>query len=87
MATVDNDRFLGALQTLLDRVHLVTPGQVPDVVAAGAAELGWTTTMYFVDYEQRHLVPVSATLRIRHQGERVARQADRTSGNSPSGGA
>jgi sigma-B regulation protein RsbU (phosphoserine phosphatase) len=62
MATVDNDRFLGALQTLLDRVHLATSGQVPDVLAAAAAELGWTTVMYFVDYEQRHLVPVSATL-------------------------
>jgi sigma-B regulation protein RsbU (phosphoserine phosphatase) len=61
MATVDNDRFLGALQTLLERVHLATPGQVPDVVAAAAAELGWTTVMYFVDYEQRLLVPISAT--------------------------
>jgi phosphoserine phosphatase RsbU/P len=60
MVHVDNDRFLGAMQTLLERVHLATPGQVPDVVAAAAAELGWTTVMYFVDYEQRHLVPVSA---------------------------
>jgi phosphoserine phosphatase RsbU/P len=60
MAAVDNERFLSALQTLLERVHLATPGQVPDVVAAAAAQLGWTTVMYFVDYEQRHLVTVSA---------------------------
>jgi phosphoserine phosphatase RsbU/P len=60
MAAVDNERLLGALQTLLERVHLATPGEVPDVLAAAAAELGCTTAMYFVDYEQRHLVSVSS---------------------------
>ena len=61
MATVDDERVLAALRTLLDRVHLATPGQVPDVVSVAAAELGWTTEMYLVDYEQRHLVPFTAT--------------------------
>jgi sigma-B regulation protein RsbU (phosphoserine phosphatase) len=60
MVSVDDDRFLDVLQTLLARVHLATPGQVPDVVADAAARLGWATVMYFVDYEQRVLVPVSA---------------------------
>ena len=61
MAAADDDRILAALRTLLDRVHLATPGQVPDVVAVAARELGWTTAMYLVDYEQRHLVPFTAT--------------------------
>jgi phosphoserine phosphatase RsbU/P len=61
MVTENQDRFWGALQTLLERVHLATPGQVPDVVALAAAELGWTTVMYFVDYEQRILVPVTSS--------------------------
>jgi sigma-B regulation protein RsbU (phosphoserine phosphatase) len=60
MANADDRRFLGALQTLLERVHLATSGQVPDVVAVAAAELGWTTVLYVVDYEQRLLVPVPA---------------------------
>jgi sigma-B regulation protein RsbU (phosphoserine phosphatase) len=61
MAVVDDRRVMAALRTLLDRVHLATPGQIPDVVAAAAAELDWTTALYVVDYEQRHLVPVAAT--------------------------
>src|SRR5215218_590404 len=58
MVTEDQDRFWGALETLLNHVHLATAGQVPDVVALAAAQLGWTTAMYFVDYEQRLLIPV-----------------------------
>lgn len=61
MPPVDDARILAALRTLLERVHLATPGQVPDVVAAAAAMLGWSATLYLVDYEQRHLVPFSAT--------------------------
>ena len=61
MPSVDDAQILAALRTLLERVHLATPGQVPDVVEAAAAELGWSTTTYLVDYEQRHLVPFSAT--------------------------
>src|SRR3712207_7436416 len=61
MPPVDDQHVLAALRALLERVHLATPGQIPDVVAAAAGELGWTTAMYLVDYEQRHLVPFSAT--------------------------
>ncbi|WP_298459842.1 PP2C family protein-serine/threonine phosphatase [uncultured Cellulomonas sp.] len=61
MAPVRDDRLLAVLRTMLDRVHLATPGQVPDVVAAAAAELGWTTAIYLVDDEQRQLLQFSAT--------------------------
>ncbi|WNB86916.1 PP2C family protein-serine/threonine phosphatase [Cellulomonas sp. ATA003] len=61
MASVHDDRILAALRTLLDRAHLATPGQIPDVVAAAAAELGWTTILHLVDIEQRTLIPFSAT--------------------------
>ncbi len=61
MPSVDDGRILAVLRTLLEQVHLATPGQVPDVVAVAAAELDWTTSMYLVDYEQRHLVPFAAT--------------------------
>jgi phosphoserine phosphatase RsbU/P len=61
MADVDDRRVLAALRTLLDRVHLATPGQIPDVVAAAAAQLGWSTLLYLVDYEQRRLFPIAAT--------------------------
>src|SRR5215218_6048965 len=60
MPTVDDQRILAVLRALLERVHLATPGQIPDVVATAAAELGWTTAMYLGDYEQRHLVPFTA---------------------------
>jgi phosphoserine phosphatase RsbU/P len=43
---------------MLEEVHLATPGQLPDVVALAARELGWATAMYLVDDEQRHLVPL-----------------------------
>src|SRR3712207_884422 len=70
MPPVDDQHVLAALRSLVERVHLATPGQIPDVVAAAAGELGWTTAMYLVDYEQRHLVPFAAAGAAVH--ERVA---------------
>jgi sigma-B regulation protein RsbU (phosphoserine phosphatase) len=58
MATVGDDRILAALRVLLERVQLATPGQVPDLLDVAAAELGWRTALYVVDYEQRRLVHV-----------------------------
>src|SRR3954453_8474217 len=45
------------VRTLLDRAHLATPGQLPDVVQDAGDVLGWQTTLYLVDYDQRVLVP------------------------------
>lgn len=45
------------VRTLLDRAHLATPGQLPDVVREAARELDWTATVYMADYDQRLLVP------------------------------
>lgn len=41
----------------MDRAHLATPGQLPDVVGEAARELGWTAALYLADYDQRVLVP------------------------------
>jgi serine phosphatase RsbU (regulator of sigma subunit) len=56
MAT-DAEAVLGMVRTFLDRVHFATPGQVPAVVRSAAEMLGWHTTLYLADYEQRVLVP------------------------------
>jgi hypothetical protein len=53
-----SEASLAALTRLLDGAHLAVPDQLPDVVAAAGRELGGTVTMYLVDYEQRHLMPV-----------------------------
>ncbi|MCI2237846.1 GAF domain-containing protein [Paenibacillus sp. TRM 82003] len=58
--THEDARTLAALSTLLDRVHLITPGQLPDALAEAAAQLGWSAVLYLVDYEQRVLVPAPA---------------------------
>lgn len=58
VASGDDTRTLAALRTMLDRAHLTTPGQLSEVVLAGARELGWTAILYLIDYEQRLLVPV-----------------------------
>ncbi|PPK93389.1 stage II sporulation protein E [Kineococcus xinjiangensis] len=48
---------LAMVRTFLDRVHLATPGQLPEVVLESARTLGWTAVLHVVDYEQRLLVP------------------------------
>jgi hypothetical protein len=53
----ESEETLGLVQTFLDRVHLATPGQIPEVVLDAARTLGWTTVLYLADYEQRLLVP------------------------------
>jgi len=55
------ERTLALVRTFLDRVHLATAGQLPDVVLEAARTVGWTTVLYVVDYEQRLLVPVPGT--------------------------
>lgn len=55
-----DQRSLAALRTMLDRAHLATPGQLPEVVLAAARELDWTAVIYLIDYEQRLLLPVPA---------------------------
>ncbi|WP_432574324.1 PP2C family protein-serine/threonine phosphatase [Kineococcus sp. SYSU DK005] len=60
MASSDDARVLAALRTLLDRAHLASPGQVPDVLALAGRELGWEVLLHLVDHEQRVLLPVPA---------------------------
>ncbi|HEX2075108.1 MAG TPA: PP2C family protein-serine/threonine phosphatase [Geodermatophilus sp.] len=52
------EHVLAALTRLLEEAHLAVPEQLPDVVAAAGGALGCTVTVYLVDYEQRHLMPV-----------------------------
>ena len=47
------EQTLALVRTFLDRVHLATAGQLPDVVLEAARTVGWTTVLYVVDYEQR----------------------------------
>jgi hypothetical protein len=42
--------------TLLDGAHLSPPDELPDVVAAAAATVGWRVALFVVDYAQRVLV-------------------------------
>jgi hypothetical protein len=51
---------LAVVRVFLDRVHLATPGQLPDVLLEAARQVGWTARMYVADYEQRLLVPAPA---------------------------
>jgi sigma-B regulation protein RsbU (phosphoserine phosphatase) len=53
----DDARTLRMVRTLLDRVHLATPGQLADVVLDAARDVGWTALLYVVDYDQRVLIP------------------------------
>ena len=57
MAAGEAEQTLRLVQTFLDRAHLATAGQLPDVVLEAARTLGWTAVLYLVDYEQRLLVP------------------------------
>jgi hypothetical protein len=57
MAAEEAERTLALVRTFLDRVHLATAGQMPDVVDEAARALGWRALLYVVDYEQRLLVP------------------------------
>ena len=56
MTTGQDVQTLAMMRTLLDRAHLATPGELPDVVAEAAQELGWAARLYLVDYEQEFLV-------------------------------
>jgi sigma-B regulation protein RsbU (phosphoserine phosphatase) len=49
------------VRTLVSRVHLATPGQLPEVVLEAARTLGWTVLIYLTDIEQRLLVPAPVT--------------------------
>ena len=51
------EETLALVRTFLDRAHLATAGQLPDVVLEAARTLGWTALLYLVDYEQRLLMP------------------------------
>jgi hypothetical protein len=53
----DEALTLAMVRTLLDRAHLATPGQLPEVVREAAREVGWGATVYVADYDQRLLVP------------------------------
>jgi phosphoserine phosphatase RsbU/P len=55
------EQTLVLLRTFVDRVHLATAGQLPEVVLAAARAVGWTAVLYLVDYEQRLLVPAPVT--------------------------
>jgi sigma-B regulation protein RsbU (phosphoserine phosphatase) len=55
------EETLDLVRTFLDRAHLATAGQLPDVVLEAARTLGWTTLLYLVDYEQRLLMPAPVT--------------------------
>jgi sigma-B regulation protein RsbU (phosphoserine phosphatase) len=57
MAAGQAEQTLAFVRTFLDRAHLATAGQLPDVVHTAAKELGWAAVMYLVDFEQRLLVP------------------------------
>jgi phosphoserine phosphatase RsbU/P len=57
VAACEAEETLGLVRTFLDRVHLATAGQIPEVVLEAARTLGWTTVLYLADYEQRLLVP------------------------------
>ncbi len=55
------ERTLAFVRTFMDRVHLATPGQLPEVVLEAARTLGWTAVLYLADDEQRLLVPAPVT--------------------------
>jgi Stage II sporulation protein E (SpoIIE) len=57
MAAEEAERTLTLVRTFVERVHLATAGQLPDVVFEAARTLGWTAVLYVVDYEQRVLLP------------------------------
>jgi phosphoserine phosphatase RsbU/P len=57
MVGEEAEQTLALVRTFVDRVHLATAGQLPEVVLAAARTLGWTAVLYVVDYEQRVLVP------------------------------
>jgi len=56
VTTGQDVQTLAMMRTLLDRAHLATPGELADVVAEAALQVGWTARMYLVDYEQEFLV-------------------------------
>jgi len=61
VAADEAEQTLGLVRTFLDRVHLATAGQIPDVLLEAARTLGWTAVLYLADYEQRLLVPAPVT--------------------------
>lgn len=50
------DDTMRMVAAMLDGAHVASPDDLPDVVAAAAAALGWQATMYLVTYDQRTLV-------------------------------
>ncbi|WP_337062515.1 PP2C family protein-serine/threonine phosphatase [Kineococcus sp. G2] len=58
MTSRDDGVLLRALTILLDRAHLASPGQLPDVLAVAARELGWEVLLHLVDHDQRVLLPL-----------------------------
>lgn len=61
MAAGEAERTLALVRTFMDRAHLATPGQIPDVVLEAGRELAWTAILHLVDYEQRLLVQAPVT--------------------------
>jgi len=61
VATGEAEQTLALVRTFLDRAHLATAGQLPEVVLEAARTLGWTAVLYLADYEQRLLVPAPVT--------------------------
>jgi sigma-B regulation protein RsbU (phosphoserine phosphatase) len=48
------------LTALLDGAHLAAPDVLPEVISSAAAQLGWTASVYLVDYEQRLLIELAS---------------------------
>jgi sigma-B regulation protein RsbU (phosphoserine phosphatase) len=67
----DADRTLQMLTSLLDGAHLAAPDSVADVIASAGAHLGWSASVYLVDYEQRELIQLSPTADAQAPSERV----------------
>jgi sigma-B regulation protein RsbU (phosphoserine phosphatase) len=61
MTAREAEQTLAIVRTLISRVHLATPGQLPEVVLEAGRTLGWTVLMYLTDVEQRLLVPAPVT--------------------------
>jgi sigma-B regulation protein RsbU (phosphoserine phosphatase) len=61
VAAGEAEQTLALVRTFLDRAHLATAGQLPDVVLESARTLGWTAVLYLADHEQRVLVPAPVT--------------------------
>ena len=61
MTDAPGTSYAAALDHVLRRSHLMSPDEMGPLAAEGAAVLGATsTTIWLVDYEQQHLVPLPA---------------------------